>query len=192
MDTTQEKRILKLRQFHRSHKRLPSYVEMMRLFDVRSKNAVWRIMQKLADQGLVRKDATGKWMPGKNLNTVKVLGEIQAGWPSPAEEELVDTISLDDYLIENQQATFLLRVSGLSMSGAGIMPGDLVLVERGRIPKPNDIVIARVDDEYTLKRYIKDGGRVVLVPENPEFQSIYPESELMIEGVVVGVVRKYN
>lgn len=149
-------------------------------------------MQKLADQGLVRKDANGKWVPGKRLNTVKVLGEIQAGWPSPAEEELVDTISLDDYLIENQQATFLLRVSGLSMNGAGIMPGDLVLVERGRIPKPNDIVIARVDDEYTLKRYIKDGGRVVLVPENPEFQSIYPESELMIEGVVVGVVRKYN
>lgn len=183
---------MKLRQFYRRRKRLPSYVEMMRLFDVRSKNAVWRIMQKLAQQDLVRKDASGKWVPGKRLNTVKVLGEIQAGWPSPAEEELVETISLDDHLIEKPQSTFLLRVSGRSMIGAGIMPGDLVLVERGRMPKQRDIVIARVDDEYTLKRYCKRGGRVELVPENPEFPTIYPKSELLIEGVVVGVVRKYT
>jgi repressor LexA len=192
MGTTHEKRIEKLRRFYRRRKRLPSYAEMMALFDVRSKNAVWRIMQKLNEGEWVQKDSRGKWVPGKRLSTVKVLGEIQAGWPSPAEEELVDTISLDNYLIENQQSTFLLRVSGRSMIGAGIMPGDLVLVERGRTPQLNDIVIARVDDEYTLKRYFKSGGRVALAPENPEFETIYPESELMIEGVVVGVVRKYS
>jgi len=78
---------------------------------------------------------------------IRVLGCVEAGFLSPAEEELVDTLSLDDLLIQNKEATFLLRVSGDSMTGASILPGDMVIVDRGMIAKIGDIVIAQVDGE---------------------------------------------
>ena len=123
---------------------------------------------------------------------IGVLGSVEAGFPSPAEEELVDTLSLDDLLIQNREATFLLKVSGDSMTGAGIMPGDMVLVDKGRTPKSGDIVIAQVDGEWTMKflRTRKDG--VLLVPANPKYQPIRPKNELKISGVVTAVVRKYK
>src|SRR5512146_799987 len=74
----------------------------------------------------------------KLTRSVSVPGSIEAGFPSPAEEELVDNLSLDDLLIQNREATFLLKVSGDSMTGAGIMPGDMVIVDRGRTPKSGD------------------------------------------------------
>jgi repressor LexA len=123
---------------------------------------------------------------------VKVLGTIEAGFPSPAEEELADTISLDDYLIANPNATFLLRVSGDSMSGAGILPGDMVIVDRSLEPKSGDIVIAEVDGEWTLKTYQKQGTSVVLMPANPRYRPITPRRELKVAGVVTGVARKYR
>ena len=120
------------------------------------------------------------------------MGYVEAGFPSVAEEELLDVISLDKYLITNRQATFLLEVSNDSMIEAGINPGDLVLVERGKSPKIGDVVVAEVDGNWTLKRFDKSKGRVVLVPANIKYKPIYPENTLSIGGVVVGVVRKYQ
>jgi SOS-response transcriptional repressor LexA len=77
-------------------------------------------------------------------SVVGVLGSVEAGFPSPAEEELVDTLSLDDLLIQNREATFLLKVSGDSMINAGILPGDMVIIDKGLTPKSGDIVIARL------------------------------------------------
>jgi repressor LexA len=122
---------------------------------------------------------------------IGVLGSVEAGFPSPAEEELVDTISLDDLLIQNRDASFLLRVSGDSMTGAGIMPGDMVIVDKGQTPKSGDIVIAQVDGEWTMKYLRKRGDEVMLVPANPKYQPIKPKTELKISGVVTAVVRKY-
>ena len=87
-----------------------------------------------------------------------MLGMVTAGFPSPAEEELVDALSLDDYLIGNRQATFILKVSGDSMRDAGILPDDLVIVDRGLNPKNGDIVIAEVDGEWTMKYLKKNKG----------------------------------
>ncbi len=123
---------------------------------------------------------------------VGVLGSVEAGFPSPAEEELVDTLSLDDLLIQNREATFLLKVSGDSMTGAGIMPGDMVIVDKGRTPKSGDIVIAQVDGEWTMKFLRKRGDNVTLVPANPKYQPIKPKNELKVSGVVTAVVRKYK
>jgi len=123
--------------------------------------------------------------------SVRMLGSVEAGFPSPAEEELVDTISLDDLLIQNREATFLLKVSGDSMTGAGIMPGDMVIVDKAQTPKSGDIVIAQVDGEWTMKYLRKRGDDVVLVPANPRYQPIRPKQELKINGVVTAVVRKY-
>lgn len=84
---------------------------------------------------------------------LRKLGTIEAGFPSPAEEELLDTITLDEWLIKRREATYMLEVKGLSMMNAGILPGDTALVERGREPKHGDIVIACVDGKWTMKYY---------------------------------------
>lgn len=191
MDTS-SKRATKLRKFYARHKRLPSYQEMLGLFGVRSKNAVSRAVHKFIEAGIVEKDSKNRLVPGPALFGVRVLGSVQAGWPSPAEEELADAVSLDDYLIGNKEATFMLHVSGDSMIDAGIHPGDLVLVERNRTPRTGDIVIAHVDGEFTVKRLERKNNKLALVPANPKFKIIYPSNELSIEGVVVSVIRKYH
>ena len=120
-----------------------------------------------------------------------MLGAVAAGFPSPAEEELRDTLSLDEFLIRRPEATFMLTVTGDSMIDAGIHPGDIVLLERGATPKPGDVVVAQVDDEWTLKYYRKDKDGVRLDPANRKYPAIRPRRSLELGGVVRAVIRKY-
>jgi repressor LexA len=133
----------------------------------------------------------GPARPAK-AHPARVIGLVEAGFPSPAEEELVDNLSLDEFLIENREATFLLKVSGDSMTGAGILPGDMVIVDKGRTPRSGDIVIAQVDGEWTMKFLRKRGADVALLAANPKYQPIRPKEELKVAGVVTAVVRKYK
>ena len=182
-----------LRTYCREEKRMPTYTEMMALFGYRSKNAVSRAMQHFKNMGVVQQNAAGKWIPhGSLMGQIPLLGLVQAGFPSPAEEELVDTISLDEFLVEHPASTFMLRVSGDSMLDAGIHPGDLVLIEKGRRPKKNEIVVAQVDGEWTLKYYSWDEEGIFLDPANAHYQRIRPRHTLEIGGVVKAVVRKYQ
>jgi SOS regulatory protein LexA len=186
------KRSQKLRAYLLRTKRFPSYAELTKIFDVASKNAVKKILERLESAELVAYDASARsWDALPRLTGIAMRGMIGASWPSPAEEELTDAITLDDYLIENKQASFLLRVSGDSMIDAGIHPDDMVIVQRGRTPKNGDIVIAQVDHAWTMKRYQKRGRTVVLVAENINYPVITPSEEIKIDGVVTGVVRKY-
>lgn len=184
-------RYLALQKFFAKYKRLPSYSEMLVLFALKSKNAVFKQIKSFIEQGMLLKDKTGHLIVSKGFNGIRLLGTVEAGFPSPAEEELADSLTIDDYLITNKQATFLLKVSGTSMINAGINPGDMVLVEKGKQPKNNDIVVAQVDEEWTLKRFYKKGDNIVLMPANPRFKPIHPKNNLVLGGVVVGVVRKY-
>jgi SOS regulatory protein LexA len=136
----------------------------------------------------------GTFSPGSRppCGTTAMIGTVEAGFPSPAEEELVDTLSLDELLISNREASFLLRVTGDSMTGAGILPGDMVIVDRGQTAKSGDIVIAEVDGQWTMKYLRKRGDSVLLVPANPKYKPITPQNELKIAGVVTAVVRKYK
>ena len=142
---------------------------------------------------LARDRATGRLVPAAVLEGgPKLLGTVQAGFPSPAEEELVDTLSLDEFLIQKPESSYLVKVTGDSMSGAGILPGDLVIVERGREPKPGDIIIAQVDGEWTMKYFQKQNGKVVLKAANKKYPPMAPERELVLGGVVVANLRKYR
>ena len=123
---------------------------------------------------------------------LRIVGDITAGFPSPAEEELFENISLEEWLIRNPTSTFLVKVYGESMIEAGILPGDFVLVDRSLPPKNGDIVIAEVDGEWTMKYFRKQRGEIILVPANPRYPPIKPTESLNIFGVVVGVVRKYR
>lgn len=121
----------------------------------------------------------------------KFLGVARAGFISPAEEELADTMTLDDYLIENKEATYLIKVKGDSMAGAGIIDGDIALVERNATPKDGDIVIAEIDHKWVIKYFCKKKNEIYLASANPEFKPIYPKEDLKIIALVKAVVRKY-
>jgi len=181
----------KLRDFQESRRRPPSFDEVRRLFRYRSKNAAFWLVEKLREKGALSKDAQGKLIVASG-GGLKFLGAVQAGFPSPAEEELVDTMNLQEYLVKSPDQTYLIRVTGDSMKGAGIQEGDLVLVERGRQAREGDIVIAQVDGEWTMKYYEKRGRSVVLVAANAKYPPIEPQYEMVIGGVIVGVIRKYK
>jgi SOS regulatory protein LexA len=185
-------RIRDISRFYFQKGRMPSFSEIGEIVGMSSKNAVFKLVNKLERFKVLERDDKGRLVPGSIASPIKMLGTVEAGFPSPAEEELVDTFSLDDLFIQNREATFLLKVSGDSMSGAGILPGDMVLVDKGESPKSGDIVIAEVDGEWTMKYLKKRGGSVVLLPANPNYQPIKPKKELKIAGVVTAVLRKYR
>lgn len=181
----------RLWRFFRREGRLPSYGEMCHVFNYASKNAAFRLVKKLIDQGIVEKGSAGKLIP-KNLSIpAKILGTVQAGLPTSAEEVLVDTLSLDAYLISKPEETFLLRVTGDSMIDEGIKPGDLVIIERGRKAKHGDVVLAQIDGEWTLKFLEKQKGQVRLIAGNARYAPLVPLRELILGGVITGVVRRY-
>ena len=188
----EEEQLGVLRRFYRSNRRLPTYSEMCRVFGYSSKNAAFRLAKKLIDEGYVEKDTAGRLCPKSDRLGIPLVGYVQAGFPSPAEEELIDTLSLDDYLIDKPEASFLLKVSGDSMIEAGIHEGDLVIVERGQNPKNGDIVLGCVDNEWTLKYYRRArGGEVELVPANPKYPVIRAKGELTLGGIIKAVIRRY-
>lgn len=170
---------------------MPSYAELGKLLGLRSKSSAHYVAGKLIAAGLLSRDKTGRLAPAIGFFSLAILGTVEAGFPSPAEEETADLMNLDEYLIEKREATFLLKVSGDSMIDAGIMPGDLVLVERGRDPKDGDIVVAEVDHEWTMKYFKKKGGSIILMPANKKYPPIVPKAELKIAAVVRSVIRKY-
>jgi repressor LexA len=185
--------IAKLKDFYNHRKRLPSFSELQSLFKYSSKGGVSLLVGHLVKRGVLKRDAKGKLSPAAALEGgIKLLGTVQAGFPSPAEEELIDTLSLDEFLIKNPQASYLVKVSGDSMNDAGIMQGDLVIVERGRQPRHGDIVIAEVDGAWTMKYYEKRGAKIFLRAANKKYPLIEPKAELVIGGVVVANVRKYK
>ncbi len=181
----------KIESFYHAKKRMPSYSEMMTLFGFKSKNAVYRLVEKLMDAGLVTKDHLGRILPSKSFGEVSVLGLVKAGFPAPAEEEMQDTMSLDDFLIRKKEVTYILQVDGDSMIDAHIEEGDMVIVEKTDKAKDGQIVIAEVDEEFTMKYFRVQGNKVWLEPANKKYKPIYPEHNLRIAAVVKAVIRKY-
>ena len=182
----------KLRHFFQKNGRMPSYAELAEICGYKSKSPAQNMVKKWLKEDAIRKDRKGRLLPGKSMRPLKILGTIAAGFPSPAEEENADTISLDDWLIENREACFMLKVSGDSMIDCGIQPGDMVILYRGKKPKNGDIVVAEVDHEWTMKYYFQDKGKVRLEAANRKYPTIVPREELRVIGVVTSVIRKYS
>jgi SOS regulatory protein LexA len=178
--------------FFHDRKRMPTYTEMMALLNVRSKSAVQFWVRKLLSGGLLKKDQKGFLIPAGSFVGLPVVGNIAAGFPSPAEEELRDVLVLEDYLVTRPETSYLLKVTGDSMIGEGIREGDLVVVDRGREPHSGDIVIAEVDGEWTMKYFTKKGKLVILEAANPKYPPIKAVSELRLGGVITAVIRKYH
>jgi SOS regulatory protein LexA len=181
----------KIADFYHARRRMPSYSEIAGLLGYKTKSAAAYAVERLIEKGIIAKDATGRLLPGKLTGGVKLLGLVEAGFPSAAEEELLDVMDFDEYLTPNKESSYILRVKGDSMIDAGICEGDMVIVERRQTYKPGQIIVASVDGEFTVK-YLRNGHTgYFLEAANKKYKPIYPKETLSIEAVVTAVVRKY-
>lgn len=181
----------KLEVFYSRNKRMPSYSEMTGLFGLKSKNAVFKIVNKLIEEGLAAKDHLGRLIPTKGFGEIPILGLVKAGFPTDAEESLLDTVNIDDLLIAKKEFTYMLEVDGDSMIDAHIEEGDMILVEKTNHAKNGDIVIAEVDGEFTLKYYKNDGRKIWLEAANKNYKPIHPKESLNVIALLKAVIRKY-
>ena len=187
-------------EFQRKRGYSPSLADLALAFGVRSKNAVAKVVNVLVREGYIEKDPKGRIKimeiaEGSSDDAAQpmmlpLFGPISAGFAAPVEEQAEEMISLDTYLIGDRSSTFLLRVKGDSMIDAGIFEGDVVVVNRKKTPKLNDIVVGVLDGEFTLKRLRRDKGKYYLQAENPDYPDMYAMDELQIAGVMVGMIRK--
>jgi len=130
----------------------------------------------------------------KENNTVSLLyysTRVSAGFPSPASDHEEDRLDLNEYLIKDQSATYILRVEGDSMQGAGIVENDLLVVDRSVVPLHDHIIVAVLDGEITVKRLYREHNQVLLCAENAKYSPIdvTHHATFKVWGVVVGVVR---
>ncbi len=123
-----------------------------------------------------------------------VAAKVSAGFPSPAEDYGEGKLDLNEHLITRPAATFIITVEGRSMTGAGIFPGDLLVVDRSVKPKRGDVVIAVAGGDLTVKRLEKNGEQWLLKAENPDDPAIAvtPEMECVIWGVVTSSIRRFR
>jgi len=197
MGTMKEKRTIQTVQkpiaaFVRENRRMPTFSEMVGLLGVRSKSVVNFWIDKLIKDKILDKDNKGHLTFRQSTYGIPMAGSVQAGFPSPEEAALCPTMSMDEFLITKPDASFLLTVSGDSMIGEGIMEGDLVIVEREKVPNIGDVVIAEVDGEWTMKYFKKENDKVYLEAANPKYPIIRPKTELKLGGTVTAVIRKYH
>lgn len=188
----------KILAFCRDNRRPPGYQEFQQITGFRSKNAVFKLIGKLVNEGIFEKDSKGRLSLRTLFGEIPMLGVVEAGIPTVAEArtntDFMDSTSVEDFLLGDVKGeTFMLEVKGESMIEAHIAEGDMVLVERNDNPRPGDIVVALVDGGWTLKFYkIDRNGRVYLEPANRHFDNIYPVYELDVRAVVRAVIRKFR
>jgi repressor LexA len=190
-----------IEQYQLEHGGSPTLREMREYFGVSSDNSILKHLKALEEKGKIEKDEKHRGI--KLLSNVKeklekndfklpLLGSIRAGAPVAAEEQVEGYVSVGEDLVLANKQSFMLRVNGNSMMNAGILDGDMVIVCTDLTPKVGDVVVALVDGQSTVKTYMVNQGQVYLKPENPEYENIYPENDLCIQGVVTGLFRYYK
>jgi repressor LexA len=191
-----------IEQYQFAHGASPTLREMREHLGVSSDNSVLKHLNALKEKGYIQKDDTPRGIKllssirekleaASDLVRIPLLGTIPAGGAVAAEEHTLDTFEIGKGLMKSQQGSFLLRVTGNSMIDAGIFDTDMVLVSPGQSARHGDVVVALVDGDNTVKRYMNERGKVYLQAENPEYENIYPQGELEIQGVVTGLIRNY-
>lgn len=173
----------------------PTRAEIARSLGFRSANAAEDHIKALAKKGaieIVPGASRGIRLPQEQPDGLPIVGQVAAGNPILGEENIEDYCSLPPEFFQ-PSADYLLRVRGMSMKDIGIYDGDLLAVHKTDQARNGQVVVARIEDEVTVKRFQKDKHRVELLPENEEFEPIVVdlrEQSLDIEGLAVGVIRK--
>ncbi len=184
--------LARLQDYYADNGVLPPYSTVMMLLGFKSKSPVAALVARLKLMGFLESTPEKRLKPGRRFFERPIYDSVRAGFPSPAEDTRHDTLTIDEYLVERPSSTVLVTVKGDSMIDAGIMPGDTVVVEKRSLANAGDMVIAIVDNEFTLKTLGKEKGKFVLIPANPAYPVIRPQGDLEVFGVVVGQFRKYK
>ena len=181
----------KLQDYYADNSVLPPYSTIMSLLGFKSKSAVAALVARLKLAQFLESTPEKRLKPGKRFFERPIFDSVRAGLPHPAGDMHHDTITIDEYLVNQPSRTVLVTVKGDSMIDAGILDGDTVVVEKRASANVGDIVVAIVDNEFTLKRLDREKGRFVLRPANKAYSVIRPGKDLEIFGVVIGLFRKY-
>jgi repressor LexA len=176
----------------------PTRAEIAQELGFKSPNAAEEHLKALARKGAIEMTpgaSRGIRIPGseaRNDASLPVVGRVAAGAPILAQEHIEESCKINPGFF-HPRADYLLRVQGMSMRDVGILDGDLLAVHTCREARNGQIVVARIGDEVTVKRFQRDGNKVFLVAENPDFAPIevnLKDQDLVIEGLSVGVIRR--
>lgn len=190
MKELDEKYLAKLRTHWKRHTAFPSMSKLCETLGLSSTSSVFALVGRLVDAGYLER-VEGRVAPTRKFFARPLLSSVRAGLPQPDSQEQPELLTLDDYLVDDPNRTSLHKVRGDSMKDAGILDGDLVVVEHNTPTKPGDIVIAWVDNELTVKTLALDAaGAYYLEPANAAYNAIRPRTSLEVLGVVIGVVRR--
>ena len=185
--------LAKLQDYYADWKSIPSYAKLCEVFGIASKSWVKAVLTRLSAAGFIERTPDGAWIPTRQF-FARPLAEssVQAGMPASVTETQGDYFVIDEMLIDTPSSTTLIPVRGDSMIEAGIHDGDVAVVEKRNIANVGDIVVAIVDNEFTLKTLDKERGKYILRPANQAYPVIRPQGTLEIFGVLTGLVRKYR
>ncbi|MGC2459030.1 MAG: S24 family peptidase [Gallionellaceae bacterium] len=185
--------LARLQDYYADWKSIPSYSSLCEVFGIASKSWVKAVLDRLGKAGFIERTPDGMWIPTRQF-FARPLAEsaVPAGMPITVDATQGEYYVIDDMLIDNPSKTTLIPVKGDSMIGAGIHDGDVAVVERRNLADVGDIVVAIVDNEFTLKKLDKERGKFVLLAANPAYPVIRPKGSLEIYGVLVGLIRKYR
>jgi len=184
--------LAKLQDYYARHRVLPSYASIGALVGLNSKASVADMVLRLKAEGFLESSPDRRLKPGRRFFERPLAESVRAGLPSAAAESAPETLTIDEHLVPHPSRSVLITVKGDSMIDAGIRPGDVVVVEKRGAANVGDIVVAIIDNEFTLKRLDKEKGRIVLRPENKAYPVIRPKGDAEIFGAVVGLFRKYR
>jgi SOS-response transcriptional repressor LexA len=181
----------KLQDYYAEHKVIPSYSVLASLWGISAKSWVSECVRRYEEAGYLDWTPDKQLKPGVRFFERRLANDtVQAGLPNPALSDGYDLVTIDDYLVRVPSKTSLVRVKGDSMIDAGIHEGDLIVVEQQPNANVGDIVVAIVDDAFTVKYLDREKGGFVLKPANKAYPVIRPRGRLEIFGVMAGLVRR--
>jgi repressor LexA len=181
----------KLQDYYAEHKVIPSYSVLANLWGISAKSWVSECVRRYEEAGYLDWTPDKQLKPGVRFFERRLANDtVQAGLPNPALSDGYDLVTIDDYLVRVPSKTSLVRVKGDSMIDAGIHEGDLIVVEQQPNANVGDIVVAIVDDAFTVKYLDREKGGFVLKPANKAYPVIRPRGRLEIFGVMAGLVRR--
>jgi len=185
--------LAKLQDYYADWKSIPSYASLCEVLGIASKSWVKAVLDRLCKAGFIERTPDGVWIPKRQF-FARPLAEssVQAGMPVSITATQGKYLIIDDILIDKPSLTTMIPVKGDSMINAGINDGDIAVVEKRNYANVGDIVVAIVDNDFTLKTLDKEGGKFFLRPANNAYPVIYPQGSLEIYGVLVGLIRKYR
>jgi len=185
--------LAKLQDYYADWKSIPSYAKLCEVFGIASKSWVKAILTRLNAAGFIDRTPDGAWIPSRKF-FARPLAEssVQAGMPVSVTATQGEYFIIDEMLIDTPSETTLIPVKGDSMIEAGIHDGDVAVVEKRNLANLGDIVVAIVDNEFTLKTLDKERGKYILRPANQAYPVIRPQGTLEIFGVLIGLIRKYR